>query len=105
MENNQGSCEIQITQRKDLILELIDTSMEKFFLIFEKIFLNTIQKNKYHEYLLRDFQDELETIPQWTVEDVREYMKPFVEIRSEVNCFLSNIHVLNKQLYPSEIQI
>ncbi len=98
-----NTCEIKLTQRKDLILELIDVSKDNFFNIMVNVFNEAKLNNKYHEFLLRDFQEELEKIPQWTREDIQNHNDSFKPVNKEVECFLSNIHILNKQLYPSEI--
>ena len=97
--------DIQIEQRRDLIRELIDNSTPIFSTLFKNLYERVARDVKYSEYLLRDFQLALKNIPQWSLQEVEEKMALFSPVKNEMKSYLSNIHILNRQLYPSEIQV
>ena len=95
------SGEVLLTQRGELVQELVLVARDRFFDIITQIYNKTKKKSPKKEYLLRNFQDELEEIPEWTPDDVFAESNPsFREVKREVTGLLTTIHELNNQLFP-----
>ena len=95
------SGEVLLTQRGELVQELILVARDRFFDMITQIYNKTKKKSPKKEYLLRNFQDELEEIPEWTPDDVFAESNPsFREVKREVTGLLTTIHDLNNQLFP-----
>lgn len=96
---------VHITQRQELISELITLTKDKFFGIMKSIYQQAKDKSKYPEFILRDFQTELEMVSTWTTNDVVDNTYRFKNVHDNLTSILSNIHIINQSLFPGELNV
>lgn len=147
---HQDNVNLLITQRHELIHELIALTKDKFYRVIYDIYTLAKSKKSPREYILRDFQMSLKDIASWNAAQVKGVSNRFKPVTptpvvtvnapitdstdptqqntaesntcsieapialpttqepqptQSIETLLRNIHVLNQQLFPSEVNI
>jgi hypothetical protein len=131
---HRDNINLLITQRQELINELIALTKDRFYRVMFDIYMRAKGKKSPREYIVRDFQLQLKEITTWDASAIKAVSSAFKKtpvVQSEreksvdgdeeyhqqvavtgrdeqqqcIEMVLHNIHVLNQKLFPSEVKM